>query len=102
MVDLLEPVAARLADADRLAAEPRLEMADRLVLRDLGAGEPGAGRNPVRHRVGDELGPALAPEVVGDLGAVGVSDEATHLARPLGDVPVHLAGAIDGVRGTAL
>jgi aspartyl/asparaginyl-tRNA synthetase len=35
MVDLLEPVAARLADADRLAAEPRLEMADRLVLRDL-------------------------------------------------------------------
>jgi hypothetical protein len=30
MVDLFEPVAARLADADRLAAEPRLEMADRL------------------------------------------------------------------------
>jgi ABC-type glycerol-3-phosphate transport system permease component len=29
MVDLFEPVAARLADADRLAAEPRLEMADR-------------------------------------------------------------------------
>ena len=55
MVDLFELVASRLADADRLAAEPRLEMADRPVLRDLRAGEPGAGRDPVRHRVGDEL-----------------------------------------------
>jgi hypothetical protein len=35
VVDLFEPVAARLADADRLAAEPGLEMADRLVSRDL-------------------------------------------------------------------
>jgi hypothetical protein len=35
MVDLFEPVTALLADVDRLAAEPRLEMADRFVLRDL-------------------------------------------------------------------
>jgi aspartyl/asparaginyl-tRNA synthetase len=35
MVDLFELVAARLADADRLAAEPRLEMADHFVLREL-------------------------------------------------------------------
>src|SRR5712671_2262479 len=35
MADLLELVAERLADADRLAAEPRLEAAYRLVLRHL-------------------------------------------------------------------
>ena len=46
MVDLFELVAAGLTDADSLAAEPCLEMADRLVLRDLRAGKPGAGRDP--------------------------------------------------------
>ena len=35
MADLLELVAERLADADRLAAEARLEAAYRLVLRHL-------------------------------------------------------------------
>jgi len=45
-----------------------LEMADRLVLRDLRAGKPGAGRDPVCHRVDDELRPALAPQIVDDLG----------------------------------
>jgi hypothetical protein len=35
MIDLFEPAAARLADAAGLAAELRLEMADRLVLRNL-------------------------------------------------------------------
>src|SRR6266481_4449451 len=44
----------------------------------------------------------LAPEIVGDLGAVGVRDQPAHLVRLLGDVPVHLAGAVDGMRGTAL
>src|SRR5262249_43313629 len=81
MVDLFELVAARLTDADRLAAEPRLEMADRLVLRNLRAWEAGAGRDPVRHRVGDELRPALAPEIVGDLGDVGMGDEPADLVR---------------------
>ena len=90
MVDLFEPVAARLTDADRRA------------LRDLRPGEPGAGGHTIRHRVGHELGPAFAPEIVGDLGAVGIGDEPAHLVRPLGDVPMHLAGALDGVRRTTL
>ena len=55
MADLLKLIAECLADTDRFAAEPRLEMADCLVLRDLCAGEPGADRDPVRHRIGDEL-----------------------------------------------
>src|SRR6202043_1573293 len=102
MVDLLELISARLADADRLAAEPRLEMAGRLPLRDLGAGEPGARGHTIRHRVGDELRPALAPQIVGDLGAVGIRDQPAHLVRPLGDRAVDFAGAIDRVRRAAL
>src|SRR6266481_9781334 len=90
MVDLFEPVAARLTDADRRA------------LRDLRPGEPGAGGHTIRHGIGDEFRPALAPEIVGDLGAVGIGDEPAHLVRPLGDVPMHLAGALDGMRRTAL
>ena len=39
VVDLLEPIAERLADADRLAAEPRLEAPDPFVLRHVRAGE---------------------------------------------------------------
>src|SRR5215204_4457505 len=84
VVDLFEPVAECLADADRLAAEPRLESPDALVLRHLCAGQPGRGRDPVRHRVGDELRPALAPQIVGRLGAVGDRDEAQHLLGTLG------------------
>ncbi len=102
MVDLLELVAERLADADRLAAEPRLEPADPLVLRHRRAGQAGAGGNPVRHRVGHQLRPALAPQIVGRLGAVGERDEPQHLLRPLGDAAMHLAGAVDRVRRAAL
>ena len=102
MVDLFEPVAAGLADADRLAAEPRLEMADRLVLRYLRTGKPGAGRDAVRHCVGDELRPALAPQIVGDLGAVGIGDQPAHLVGPIGDRAMDFAGAIDRVRRAAL
>ena len=46
MVDLFELVAARLADPDRLAAKPCLEMADRLVLRDVRAGKPVQAETP--------------------------------------------------------
>src|ERR1700724_3485044 len=102
MIDLFEPVAACLADADRLAAEPRLEMADRVVLRDLCTGKSGAGRHPVRHRIGDELGPAFAPQIVGDLGAVGIGDEPADLVGALGDRAVHFPSAVDGMRGATL
>ena len=55
MTDLLKLIAECLADTDRFAAEPRLEMADRRALRKLRPGEPGTSRNAVGHRVGDEL-----------------------------------------------
>src|SRR5205085_1723687 len=97
MADLFELVAERLADADRLAAEACLETADPLVLRHRRARQPGASRDAVRHRVRDELRPALAPEVVGHLRAVGMRDEAVDLLRPFGDAAMHFAGAIDGV-----
>ena len=63
----------------------------------LAPGQPGAGGDAVRHRVRDQLRPALAPQIVGRLGAVGVRDEAQHLLRPLGDAAMHLAGAVDRV-----
>src|SRR6516162_3754056 len=77
-------------------------MPDRLVLRHMRAAEPGRGGDAVRHRVGDELRPALSPQIVRDLGAVRVRDEPAHLARSLCDRAVDFAGAIDRMRGPAL
>ena len=45
--------------------------------------KPGAGGEPVLHRVGDELRPALAPQIVGHLGAVGVGDQPADLLGAL-------------------
>jgi len=61
VVDLLELIAKRLADADCLAADARLETADRVDLGHLRAGQPGAGRDAVRHRIRHQFRPALAP-----------------------------------------
>jgi hypothetical protein len=49
-----------------------------------------------------ELRPALTPEIVGDLGAVGIGDEPADFMRAVGDRAVDLAGAVDRVRGAAL
>src|SRR5436305_1039798 len=97
MVDLLELVAERLADADRLAADTRLEAANRVDLGHLGPGQTGAGGNAVGHRIRHQFRPALAPQIVGRLGAVGMRDQAQDLLRPLGDATVDLTGAIDSV-----
>src|SRR5262245_44588249 len=102
MHDLLQLVAVRLADADRLAAEPGREAADGAVLQHLGAGQPRAGGKPVAHDVGDELRPALPPQVGRDHGAVGSADQPAHLLDALGDAAMHLAGAEHGVRLAAL
>ena len=48
-------------------------------LQHVAAAQAGAGGKPVLHRVGDELRPALAPQIVGHLGAVGISDQAADL-----------------------
>src|SRR5215469_9467753 len=85
MVDFLKLVTARLADADRLAAKPRLEMADCLVVGALRTAEPGTGGDAVGHGVLHQLGPTLAPEIIGDLGAVGGRDKPAHFVRALGD-----------------
>src|SRR5580704_13645559 len=61
MADLVKDIAERLADADRLAAEPVREMPDRVVLDHVAGDHPGAGRESVAHYVGDELRPAFAP-----------------------------------------
>src|SRR5215472_18134966 len=102
MQDVLELIAVRLPDPDRLAADPGGEAADRLVLQHLAAGKAGAGREPVLHRVGDQLGPALAPEIVGDQRAVGKTDQPADFLGALGDAAVHLAGPEHGVRRAAL
>src|SRR5712691_3036683 len=102
MQDLLQLIAVRLPDADRFAAEPGGEAADRLVPQHLAARQAGAGGEPVGHGVDDQLRPALAPQVAGHLGAVGVADQAADLLRPLRDAAVHFAGAEYGVRRPAL
>ena len=82
VADLVEGVAERLADPDRLAAEPVREMPDRVVLDHVAADHAGAGRQAVAHDVGDQLRPALAPQILGDQRAVGISHQPqTSLAR---------------------
>src|SRR5262249_48725230 len=53
MVDVLELIAERLADADGLAADPRREMPDRIACQYRAAGKARAGRDAVGHGVGD-------------------------------------------------
>src|SRR5581483_2760446 len=102
MQDVLELIAVRLPNPDRLAADTRREAADRLALEHLAAGQAGAGREPVLHGIGDELGPALAPQIVGDQRAVGKTDQAADFPGARGDAAMHLAGAEHGVRRAAL
>src|SRR5207247_3435820 len=46
VADLVEGIAERLADSDRLAAEPVREMPDDVVLDDVAADQAGARREP--------------------------------------------------------
>src|SRR4029077_15782015 len=92
----------RWPEGNGFAPEPGGEAADRLVLQHLTAGQAGAGGEPVAHDVGDEFRPALAPQIAGDLGAVGVTDQPANFFRPLRDAAVHLAGAKYGVRRAVL
>ena len=71
-------------------------------MQNLSARQAGAGGEPVAHHVGDQFRPALAPEIVRHLGAVGVADQAADFFRPRRDAAVHLAGAEYGVRRPAL
>src|SRR5713101_5125941 len=98
----LQLIAVRLPDADRFAPEPGGDAADRLALHHLSAGQTRAGGESVADDVGDQFRPALAPQIGGHLGAVGVADQAADLLRPWRDAAVHLAGAKYGVRRPAL
>ena len=101
VADFVEGVAERLADTDRLAAEPVREMPDRVVLDHVAGDHPGAGRKPVAHHVGDELRPALAPEVLGHHRAVGIADAARGPPWRGRYAAMHLADAEDGVASIA-
>src|SRR6516164_3542842 len=74
VVDLLKLVAQRLPNTDRFAANARREMTERIIVQHLAAGQAGAGGDPICHRVGHQLRPALAPEISGHLGAICISD----------------------------
>ena len=102
MQDLLERIAKRLPDADGFAAEPHSKATDRLILQDLPARQASTGGEAVAHDVGDELRPALAPQVVRDLGAVGGGDEPADLLGAWRDAAVHLTGAEHRVRSPVL
>src|SRR6516164_7373888 len=97
VADFIKGVAERLTDADRLAAQPGREMADRIVLDHVAGNQPGAGRQTITHDIGDELRPALAPQILGHHRAVGVTDELADFLGPVGDAAVHLANAEYGV-----
>ena len=58
--------------------------------------------SPLLHGVGDQLRPALAPQVAGHLGAVGIGDQPADLLGALRDAAVHFAGAEYGMRRAVL
>src|ERR1044071_9360512 len=97
VANLIEGVAERLADADRFTAEPVREMPERIVLDDLAADQPGARGKAVPHHIGDQLRPALAPDILGDEGAVRVGEQAADLLGAVGDAAMHLADPEDRV-----
>src|SRR5262249_47069328 len=68
VVNLLEQVAERLPDADRLAAEPGAEVTQPVIEQNVAGDEPGRGRHAIAHGVDDELRPALAPQIAGYFG----------------------------------
>src|SRR5713101_1822336 len=98
----LQLIAVRLPDADRFAPEPSGEAADRLALQHLSAGQARAGGESVAHGVGDQFRPALAPQIAGYFGAVGIADQAADFFRPSRDPAVNFTGAKDDVRRPAL
>ena len=68
---------------------------------DRRAAEAGARRHAVAAAVEAQLAPALAPDIGRHHGAVREAAQARDLARPLGLLAMHLAGAEDGVRVAA-
>src|SRR6202043_4146445 len=80
-------------DPHRLAAELDRETADGVVAVAIGASEAGGRRDAVLHAVLPELGPALAPQVGGGLGAVYPAHHLAQLLDPLGDAAMDLADA---------
>src|SRR5262249_2051038 len=97
VADFVKGVAERLADTDGLAAEPGRKMTNRVVLDHVAGDQPGAGRQPVAHDVGNELRPAFPPRMLCYHRAVGRTDELADLFRPVGDAAMHLADAEYGV-----
>src|SRR6201998_1453230 len=91
MGSVVEGITEGLTNADCLAAEPVREMADRIVLDHVAADHAGAGRESVAHHIGDELRPALAPQVFGYHRAVGVTHELADLFGAVGDAAMDLA-----------
>src|SRR6516164_9713841 len=97
VTDLVKGVAERLANADRLAAQPGREMADRVVLDHVARDHAGASREPVAHHVRDELRPALPPEVFGHHRAVGIADQLANFLGAVGDAAMDFADAEYGM-----
>src|SRR4029077_2919977 len=100
VADFIEGVAERLPDADRLAAQPVREMTDRVILDHVAADHAGAGRKSVAHNVGDEFRPALAPQIFGHHGTVGIADQLADLLGAVGLAAMYLADAEDRVTRT--
>src|SRR5207244_7282718 len=85
--------AERQPHARRLGAQPDGDLPASRLSGYLEAAEARHGLDRVAHGIGAKLGPALAPEIVGGLGAV---DDGEHLRQrldPWRHLPVVLAGA---------
>src|SRR5262245_40995408 len=98
-VELRDLVTERQPDARRLRAEVDRDRAADLARGDLGRPEPGHGLDGIARGVRAELGPALAPEVVGHQRAVDHLAHLGDLVGARGDLAVVLADAEHVVPG---
>ena len=68
--NLLQIIAKRLANPDRLRPQTRRKAANGIIRHHVARGQPRAGGKPIAHDIGNQLGPALAPKIAGGQSAI--------------------------------
>ena len=63
--NLLQIIAKRLANADRLRPQTRRKAANGIIGHHVARGQPRAGGKTIAHDIGNQFGPAFPPQIAG-------------------------------------